>query len=160
VEFTGDVRDGLYFVFLSKFKASWDSLQLTVTMTDISSVMRKQTRVIEDIVSSSLTPVMYSYSFSAAPATSVLGSEGFSGSEDFDVLSDLSKPAVLELTPSSIGGCSPSSMLREVCSVVRAVDGFQNGARADICDVDRKNWLTDETAIKPQQSNISRNVSK
>jgi hypothetical protein len=118
-------------------------------MTDISSVMRKQTRVMEDIVSKSLTPVMYSYSFSAAPATSVLGSEGFSGSENFDVLSFLFKPAVLELTPSSTGRCSPFSMVREVCSVVSAVDGYQNGARADICDVDRKNWITDETAIKP-----------
>jgi hypothetical protein len=125
-------------------------------MTDISSVIKKQTRVMEDIVSKNLTPVMYSYSFSEAPATS----EGFSGSEDFEVLSSLSRPAVLELTSSSPGGRSPFSMLREVCSVVGVVDEFQNSERADICDVDRKNGLTDETAIKQQLSKISRNVSQ
>jgi len=58
---------------------------LTVTMIDMSNSMRKQTRVTEATTNQSRIPVIYSYSVAEGSTAIMLPSEGFSGSEDFDI---------------------------------------------------------------------------
>jgi hypothetical protein len=104
VEVSGDSRDRLS-RFLVRLQPRGNYRKFTVTTIDMSSVMRKQVRVIEEVTSQSLTPVMYSYSVSAASTGSALPPKGFSGFENSDVFGSLSASLVLsETTP----GCLSS----------------------------------------------------
>ena len=114
MEVSGDSRDSLQVMLISKSTASRELSKLTVTTIDMSNIMRKQTRVIEAMASQSLMPVTYSYSVSAASTGFVLSSNGFSGSEDSDIFGSLSPSVVLsEMTPWSTGCLSSFSMVEE-----------------------------------------------
>jgi hypothetical protein len=82
-------------MFISASKATRELWKFTVTTIDMSSVMRKQIRVIEAMTSQSLTPVMYSYSVSAASTGSALPPKGFSGFENSDKFGSSSASVVL-----------------------------------------------------------------